>query len=138
MKYKVTLNNRTYEVEVEAGQAMLVDEYEVYFTAPAAALAPAAAAPAAAAPAAAAPAAAPAAAAPSFAAGEVVKSPMPGNILKINVSVGQKVAEGDALLILEAMKMENEVAAPKSGTVAQIIVSKGAVVETGAPLVVLS
>lgn len=128
MKYKVTLNNRTYEVEVEAGQAMLVDEYEVYSTAPAAALAPAAAAPA----------AAPAAAAPSFAAGEVVKSPMPGNILKINVSVGQKVAEGDALLILEAMKMENEVAAPKSGTVAQIIVSKGAVVETGAPLVVLS
>ncbi len=122
MKYKVTLNNRTYEVEVEAGQAMLVDEYEVYSPAPAAA----------------APAAAPAAAAPSFAAGEVVKSPMPGNILKINVSVGQKVAEGDALLILEAMKMENEVAAPKSGTVAQIIVSKGAVVETGAPLVVLS
>ena len=128
MKYKVTLNNRTYEVEVEAGQAMLVDEYEAYSPAPAAALAPAAAAPA----------AAPAAAAPSFAAGEVVKSPMPGNILKINVSVGQKVAEGDALLILEAMKMENEVAAPKSGTVAQIIVSKGAVVETGAPLVVLS
>lgn len=128
MKYKVTLNNRTYEVEVEAGQAILVDEYEAYSPATAAALAPAAAAPA----------AAPAAAAPSFAAGEVVKSPMPGNILKINVSVGQKVAEGDALLILEAMKMENEVAAPKSGTVAQIIVSKGAVVETGAPLVVLS
>lgn len=128
MKYKVTLNNRTYEVEVEAGQAMLVDEYEAYSPAPAAAPAPTVAAPA----------AAPATAAPSIAAGEVVKSPMPGNILKINVTVGQKVAEGDALLILEAMKMENEVAAPKSGTVAQIIVSKGAVVETGAPLVVLS
>ena len=128
MKYKVTLNNRTYEVEVEAGQAMLVDEYEAYAPAPAAAPAPIAAAQA----------AAPATAAPSIAAGEVVKSPMPGNILKINVTVGQKVAEGDALLILEAMKMENEVAAPKSGTVAQIIVSKGAVVETGAPLVVLS
>lgn len=126
MKYKVTLNNRTYEVEVEAGQAMLVDEYEAY--SPAAAPASIAAAQA----------AAPATAAPSIAAGEVVKSPMPGNILKINVTVGQKVAEGDALLILEAMKMENEVAAPKSGTVAQIIVSKGAVVETGAPLVVLS
>ena len=125
MKYKVTLNNRTYEVEVEAGQAMLVDEYEAYSPAPAAAPAPVAAAQ-------------PATAAPSIAAGEVVKSPMPGNILKINVTVGQKVAEGDALLILEAMKMENEVAAPKSGTVAQIIVSKGAVVETGAPLVVLS
>lgn len=128
MKYKVTLNNRTYEVEVEAGQAMLVDEYEAYAPAPAAAPAPIAAAPA----------AASVSAAPALAAGEVVKSPMPGNILKINVTVGQKVNEGDALLILEAMKMENEVAAPKSGTVAQIIVSKGAVVETGAPLVVLS
>ena len=129
MKYKVTLNNRTYEVEVEAGQAMLVDEYEAY--APAApAVAPA--------PAPAAPAAAPAAASPALAAGEVVKSPMPGNILKINFTVGQKVNEGDTLLVLEAMKMENEVAAPRSGTVAQIIVSKGAVVETGAPLVVIS
>lgn len=128
MKYKVTLNNRTYEVEVEAGQAMLIDEYEAYAPAPAAAPAPVAAAPA----------AASVSAAPALAAGEVVKSPMPGNILKINVTVGQKVAEGDTLFVLEAMKMENEIAAPKSGTVAQIIVSKGAVVETGAPLVVLS
>ena len=134
MKYKVTLNNRTYEVEVEAGQAMLVDEYEAYAPAPVAAPAPAAAP----APVAAAPAAASVSAAPALAAGEVVKSPMPGNILKINVTVGQKVNEGDTLLVLEAMKMENEVAAPRSGTVAQIIVSKGAVVETGAPLVVIS
>lgn len=136
MKYKVTLNNRTYEVEVEAGQAMLIDEYEAYAPAPIAPAAPVAAAPVAAAPAAAAPAAA--APAVSVAAGEVVKSPMPGNILKINVSLGQKVNEGDALLILEAMKMENEVVAPKSGTIAQIIVSKGAVVETGAPLIVIA
>ena len=128
MKYKVTLNNRTDEVEVEAGQAMLVDEYEVYAPAPAAVPAPVAAAPA----------AASVSAAPALAAGEVVKSPMPGNILKINVTVGQKVNEGDTLLVLEAMKMENEIAAPKAGTVAQIIVSKGAVVETGAPLVVIS
>lgn len=128
MKYKVTLNNRTYEVEVEAGQAMLVDEYEAYAPAPAAAPAPIAAAPA----------AASVSAAPALAAGEVVKSPMPGNILKINVTVGQKVNEGETLLVLEAMKMENEIAAPKAGTVAQIIVSKGAVVETGAPLVVIS
>ncbi len=128
MKYKVTLNNRTYEVEVEAGQAMLVDEYEAYAPAPAAAPAPIAAAPA----------AASVSAAPALAAGEVVKSPMPGNILKINVTVGQKVNEGDTLLVLEAMKMENEIAAPRAGTVAQIIVSKGAVVETGAPLVVIS
>ena len=128
MKYKVTLNNRTYEVEVEAGQPMLVDEYEAYAPGPAAVPAPVAAAPA----------AASVSAAPALAAGEVVKSPMPGNILKINVTVGQKVNEGDTLLVLEAMKMENEVAAPRSGTVAQIIVSKGAVVETGAPLVVIS
>ncbi len=134
MKYKVTLNNRTYEVEVEEGKAMLIDEYEAY--------APAAPAPVAAAPVAAAPAAAPAApAAPAgaaLAAGEVVKSPMPGNILKINVSQGQKVSEGDVLLVLEAMKMENEIVATKSGTVAQIVTAKGAVVETGAPLVVIA
>ena len=142
MKYKVTLNNKTYEVEVEAGEAMLVDEYEAY--APAAPAPVAAAAPAAAPVAAAAPAAAPVAAAPAapagaaLAAGEVVKSPMPGNILKINVSNGQKVNEGDVLLILEAMKMENEVVATKAGTVAQIVVAKGAVVETGAPLVVIA
>ncbi len=133
MKYKVTLNNKTYEVEVEAGKAMLVDEYEAY--APAAPAPVVAAAPVAAAPAAAAP-AAPAGAA--LAAGEVVKSPMPGNILKINVAQGQKVEEGDVLLILEAMKMENEIVATKSGTVAQIVAAKGAVVETGAPLVVIA
>ena len=100
MKYKVTLNNRVYEVEVEAGEAMLIDEYE--------ALAPAAPAPvAAAAPVAVAAApAAPAPAAVSLAAGEPVKSPMPGNILKINVTQGQQVKEGDVLMILEAMKME--------------------------------
>lgn len=134
MKYKVTLNNKTYEVEVEEGKAMLIDEYEAY--------APAAPAPVAAAPVAAAPAAAPAApAAPAgaaLAAGEVVKSPMPGNILKINVSQGQKVNEGDVLIVLEAMKMENEIVATKSGTVAQIVTAKGAVVETGAPLVVIA
>ena len=96
----------------------------------------------AAAPVAAAPAAVPAApAAPAgaaLAAGKVVKSPMPGNILKINVSQGQKVNEGDVLIVLEAMKMENEIVATKSGTVAQIVTAKGAVVETGAPLVVIA
>lgn len=128
MKYKVTLNNRVYEVEVEMGQAMLIDEYD--------AVAPAApAAPAVVSAASAAPAAAPAAA---LASGEVVKAPMPGNILKINVAPGQKVEEGDVLIVLEAMKMENEIVATKSGTVAQIAVSKGAVVETGAPLVVIA
>ena len=134
MKYRVTLGNRVYEVEVEQCEAMLVDEYEL--------AAPAAAAPAAPAPVAAAPSAAPAApaaAAPAgLAAGDVVKSPMPGNVLKINVTQGQQVKEGEVLLILEAMKMENEIVSTKAGTVAQIVVSKGAVVETGAPLVVIA
>ena len=130
MKYKVTLNNRVYEVEVEMGQAMLIDEYDA--VAPAA---PAPAAPAVVSAASAAPAAAPAAA---LASGEVVKSPMPGNILKINVAPGQKVEEGDVLIVLEAMKMENEIVATKDGTVAQVAVSKGAVVETGTPLVVIA
>lgn len=133
MKYKVTLNNRVYEVEVEQGEAMLVDEYAL--------AAPAPAAPVAAAPVPAAPAAAPmaAAAAPvSVAAGEPVKSPMPGNILKINVTQGQQVSEGDVIMILEAMKMENEIVATRGGTIAQIAVSKGAVVETGAVLAVIA
>ena len=141
MKYKVTLNKRVYEVEVEKGEAMLLDEYDAVAPVPVAA--PVAAAPAAAAPVAAAPVAAaapaPAPAAPAaVAAGEVVKSPMPGNILKIQVSQGQQVKEGDVLIILEAMKMENEIVATKSGSVAQIVVTKGQVVETGAPLVVIA
>ncbi len=133
MKYKVTLNKRTYEVEVEAGEAMLIDEYEAYAPAPAAA--PAAVVPVAAAPAAA-PAPAPAAA--SLAVGEVVKSPMPGNILKINVSQGQAVKEGDVLIVLEAMKMENEIVAPQDGTIASVNVSVGSQVEAGDTLVTLN
>ena len=135
MKYKVTLNNRVYEVEVEEGSAMLLDEYELAAPAPPFA-ATAANAPAAAAPVAAAPAPVPASA--GLAAGEIVKSPMPGNVLKIKVSVGQKVNEGDVLLILEAMKMENEIAATRSGTVAQVVVAAGTVVETGSPLIVIA
>ena len=137
MKYKITLNGKTYEVEVEEGQAMLVDEYEAYKpAAPAAAPAPAPAP-------AAAPAAAPAPAAPpaaptAVAAGEVVAAPMPGNILKVNCSQGQAVKAGDILVVLEAMKMENEILAPRDGTVAQVVTTKGAVVDTGAPLVVLA
>ena len=131
MKYKVTLNDRVYEVEVEQGEAMLVDEYELKAPAQAApASAPVPAAPAA-------PAAAPAPAA-GLASGTVVKSPMPGNILKINVSQGQKVAEGDVLIVLEAMKMENEIVAATAGVIAQIAVTKGAVVETGTPLIVIA
>ncbi|HBK04068.1 MAG TPA: acetyl-CoA carboxylase biotin carboxyl carrier protein subunit [Clostridiales bacterium] len=131
MKYKVTLKGRTYEVEVEAGEAILLDEYE--------AIAPSAPAAAPAAPAAAAPAAAPAApAAPVVTgAGDPVNAPMPGNILKVNVTAGQAVKAGEVLCILEAMKMENEIMAPKDGTVTQVLVSKGSTVDTGAPLVVI-
>ena len=133
MKYKVTLKGRTYEVEVEAGEAILLDEYEAIApSAPAAA--PAAAAPAAAP----APAAAAAPAAPAVTgAGDPVNAPMPGNILKANVSQGQAVKSGDVLCVLEAMKMENEIMAPKDGTVTQVLVSKGSTVDTGAPLVVI-
>ena len=110
MKYKITLNGKTYEVEVEEGQAMLVDEYEAYKPA----------------------------APTAVAAGEVVAAPMPGNILKVNCSQGQAVKAGDILVVLEAMKMENEILAPRDGTVAQVVTTKGAVVDTGAPLVVLA
>ena len=134
MKYKITLNNRIYEVEVEAGKAMLLDEYEA--VAPAAP-APVAAAPVAAPAAEAAPAAAPAAAAVTGA-GEVVAAPMPGTILKVHVSQGQAVKSGDVLCVLEAMKMENDITAPKDGTVSQVVTSKGASVSTGDPLVVIA
>ena len=128
MKYKVTLNGRTYEVEVEAGKAMLLDEYEAIVPAAAPVAAPAAAP---------APVAAPAPAAAAPVAGDAVTAPMPGNILKVNVTAGQAVKEGDVLVVLEAMKMENEILAPKACTVKQVLVSKGSTVDTGATLVVL-
>jgi len=86
------------------------------------------------------PAAAPAvsAAAPAVANGLCVTAPMPGNILKVHAAAGQTVKEGDILVILEAMKMENEIVAPKNGTVTQVLVSNGTTVETDAPLVVIS
>ena len=125
MKYRVTLNNRVYEVEVEEGSAVLLNEYEAASPAPAAVSAPAPKQES-----------APAPAPPGD--GNAVKAPMPGNILKISVTVGQKVSEGETLLVLEAMKMENEVTADRSGTVTGIIAAKGQTVETGDPLVVIS
>ncbi len=129
MKYKVTLSGRTYEIEVNAGKAVLLDEYEAS-AAPAAAVA-------------AAPAAAPAAPAASAAApavsgkGDAITAPMPGTILKLNVAQGDAVKAGQVLVVLEAMKMENEILAPRDGTITQVVTSKGSTVDTGAPLVVL-
>ena len=129
MKYKITLNDRVYEVEVERGVAQVTNEYDY--------VAPAAPAPvaAAAAPVAAAPAAAPAPVA--AAAGEKVNAPMPGTILNVLVKVGDTVTEGQNLMVLEAMKMENEMLAPKAGKVVQIAVTKGQSVATGDLLAVV-
>lgn len=125
MIYKVTLNGKIYEVEVEKGEAMIRAEYDA-----AAPVAPAPAAPAA--PVAAAPVAALAAAPAPAAAGEgVVQSPMPGNINAVKFSAGQSVKAGDVIIILEAMKMENEIVAPKAGTLKGVFVTKGATVNTG-------
>ncbi|MDE6520647.1 MAG: biotin/lipoyl-binding protein [Ruminococcus sp.] len=132
MKYKVTLNGKTYEVEVEKGKAILLDEYEALAPAPAQTTAPAAA-PVAPAPAPTAP-----AAPVNLAEGETVSAPMPGNIIRVDVKQGDTVKEGQILVILEAMKMENEIVAPKDGTVAQVVTSKGAVVDTGSPLVIIA
>ena len=130
MKYKVTLNGRTYEIEVEAGKAMLLDEYAAI--APAAPAAAPVAAPAAAAPAAAAP------AAPVVTgAGDPINAPMPGTILNVKVTAGQSVKKGDLLCVLEAMKMENDILAPRDGVVGTVCTSKNATVSTGDLLLTL-
>ena len=127
--YNITINGVTYAVEVEEVGGV---------AAPAAAPAPVAAP--AAAPAA--PKAAPAPAAAPKAAGKAgsvtVKAPMPGNINKVNVKPGDAVKKGDVLVVLEAMKMENDVCAPEDGTVASVEVAQGATVETDAVLVTLN
>ena len=131
MIYKVTLNGKIYEVEVEKGEAVIQAEYEAALP-----TAPAPAAPAAPAPVAAP--AAPAAPAPaaSAAAGDnTVTAPLPGNINAVKVAVGDTVKAGTVLIILEAMKMENEVVAPTDGKISKIFGQKGAVVQTGDALV---
>ena len=121
--YRITVNGTSYDVTVEE-------------------LAGGAAAPVAAAPApvaVSAPAAAPAPAAPAGGAGSIkVSSPMPGKILAVKANVGDSVKKGQVILILEAMKMENEVVAPEDGTIASIDVTVGASVESGDTLATLN
>lgn len=118
---RITVNGKTYDVQVEElseGSSASV---------PAAPAPAAAAQPAQAAPAAQAPAAAPAASAD----GEEILCPMPGTILSINVKAGEKISEGDVIVVFEAMKMENEIKAPRDCTVLSVDVSKDDTVETG-------
>ena len=120
-KYNVTVNGTAYEITLEAVDASEVKAQPAKAAEP---VAPAAAP------------AAPAATAP--AGGETVSSPMPGTILSVNVQNGSAVKKGDVLMILEAMKMENEIMAPCDGTIASVNVSKGSAVETGAVLCVIA
>ncbi len=130
-QYTITVNGVAYDVTVEEIGAPIAPV--VSGTAPVSAPAPvASAAPT--------PAAAPAAPkAASGAQGSVkATAPMPGTILKINVTVGQAVKSGDSLCVLEAMKMENDIPSPADGTVASIEVTKGSSVQSGEVLITLN
>ncbi|ANU53752.1 biotin/lipoyl-binding protein [Acutalibacter muris] len=107
-KYNVNVNGTAYEVTVEEIQGGAAAPAPVAAPAPAPAPAPAAAG-----------------------SGEPVSAPMPGTLLDVKVSVGQAVKSGDVLMILEAMKMENEIMAPKDGTVTSVSATKGASVQSG-------
>ena len=126
-KFNITVNGNVYEVDVEEivnGAPVAAPVVSAPVAAPAAAPAPAA------------PKAAPVA---SGSEGSVkIEAPMPGTVLKVNVKVGDKVSAGDAVVVLEAMKMENEIAAPSDGVVASVNVSQGASVDTGALLITLN
>lgn len=123
MKYVVSLNGKNYEVEVTESEAVLTKVTDTPVQAPAAPVQPAAPAPA--------------AAASPVSGGTNVISPMPGTILSVNVTVGQAVKAGDVLMVLEAMKMENDIVASADGTVRQLLVSKGSTVNTDDVLAVI-
>ena len=132
-KYKITVDGKAYEVEVEdLGSAASAQSVAAVAAPVAAAPAPAEAKPAA-------PAQAPAAAAPKAPAaepkGEVLRAPMPGTILSVSATIGKTVKRGEILLVLEAMKMENEIVAHTDGTIAAIYVQKGSSVNAGDTLV---
>ncbi len=123
MNYKVTLNGKIYEVEVTECDAKVTGVSQVPVGA-VAAPAPVAAAPAASA------APAPAAPAAPAADGTAVKSPMPGTIIAVKKNAGEAVKAGDVVVVLEAMKMENDIVAPCDGTVKAIVAGKGSTVNT--------
>lgn len=120
-KFNVTVNGTAYDVEVNEVKAAAPKAAPK--AAPAAAPAPAPAAPK--------------AAAPVPAGAETVKAPMPGKILSVAVSAGQAVKKGETLLILEAMKMQNEIAAPHDAVVADVRVAANQTVSTGDDMIVL-
>lgn len=129
-KYNVTVNGTMYEVVVEEADAASVS---APVAAPAAPVAPA--------PKAAAPKAAPAPKAAAVAGSEgaeKVTAPMPGNVLEVKVSVGQSVKKGDTVIVLEAMKMENDIPAPRDGVIASVNVQKGATIASGDTIVTLN
>lgn len=135
-KYRISVDGKSYEVEVE-DMATGTSSIHRTLAAPAANVPAHEAAPAAApesAPVKEAPKAKPAAA-PSDIKGEVLRAPMPGTILSVSAAAGQQVKHGDVLLILEAMKMENEIVAHIDGTIAAIYVQKGSSVNAGDTLV---
>jgi biotin carboxyl carrier protein len=130
MKYKVRLNDRIYEVEVEQGNAILVDEYDAIAknTQNVTVNAPVAEAPQKTA----------AAVSSNTASADAVKSPLPGVVMDVKVSVGQTVKKGDVVVLIEAMKMENEINASKDGKITAVYVNKGSKVEQGTPLYAIS
>ena len=139
MKYNVTLNGKIYEVDVTESDAIVTGVSQVPFVVAAPAAAPVAApaveaAPAA--PVAEAP-AAPAAPAPVSADGTQVKAPMPGTVLAVKKAVGDAVKAGEVIVVLEAMKMENDIVAPCDGTVKSINAPKGTTVNTDDVLAVI-
>ena len=141
MKYLVTLNGNEYEVEVGADSVTLTAE-RIGAVKAAPAPAPVVSRPAPAVAPAPAPAPAPAAAvsapaAPVSGSGTTVAAPMPGNILKVMVKPGDAVKSGQILLLLEAMKMENEIYSPCDGTVSSVLVSVGGTVNSNDPRVVI-
>jgi len=121
-KFRIGINGKEYIVEMEE----LTASPSTGFVPTAAPAAPAAPAPA------------PAAPAPvSSAGGTVIESPMPGTILDIKVNVGDKVEVDQCLVILEDMKMENEIVAPKAGTIAAIHTSKGTAIDVGGAIITI-